>query len=226
MGVISAISTDTSSTTESTSSSSTLDKDDFLQLLVTKLTNQDPLDPLDDEAFTAELAQFSSLEQLQNISTALETSLQYDYLQMQTINNTMATSLIGKEVNATYDSVYLSSDNRPLIAYTLTDTAESVKVEIMDSDGTVVRTLYEEDVPAGNASVTWDGEDNNGNRLAAGSYTISISGTDADGNAITPSTYVEGIVDGIVYRDGSAYLQIEGLEIPLSAVTSISNSES
>lgn len=49
-----------------------LDRDAFLQLLIAQLGNQDPLKPMDDTAFIAELAQFSSLEQMQSINSKLE----------------------------------------------------------------------------------------------------------------------------------------------------------
>lgn len=47
-----------------------LGKDDFLQLLTTQLKYQDPLEPMSNENFVAQLAQFSSLEQMQNVSSA------------------------------------------------------------------------------------------------------------------------------------------------------------
>ena len=49
-----------------------LGKEAFLQLLVTQLQNQDPLDPQDNSSYIAELAQFSSLEQMTNVAKSLE----------------------------------------------------------------------------------------------------------------------------------------------------------
>jgi len=50
----------------------TLGKDDFLRLLVTQLQNQNPLNPLDQNQFLSQTAQFTALEELQNIGKALE----------------------------------------------------------------------------------------------------------------------------------------------------------
>lgn len=50
---------------------SELGKDSFLQLLTTQMQNQDPLNPSSDTEFIAQLAQFSSLEQMQNLNTAM-----------------------------------------------------------------------------------------------------------------------------------------------------------
>lgn len=55
------------------SQSNDLDKDAFLRLLVTQLQNQDPLSPMEDREFIAQMAQFSSLEQMQNLNKTLET---------------------------------------------------------------------------------------------------------------------------------------------------------
>ena len=48
-----------------------LGKDAFLQILITQLQNQDPTSPMDDKEFIAQMAQFSSLEQMQNMTKAI-----------------------------------------------------------------------------------------------------------------------------------------------------------
>jgi len=205
-----------------TGSAQSLGKDDFLELLVAKLTHQDPLNPMDDEAFIADLAQFSSLEQMSNINESLNESLDWDYLQMQTINNTMATSLIGKDVNASFDGVYLDDENMPRIGYTTTEFSDHVDITISDANGVVVRSITEQDVPAGSNSITWDGKDDSGDRLDSGYYQVEITAYDSEGNQLTSTTYTQGRVTGVIYREGSAYLQVGSLEIPLSDINSIS----
>jgi flagellar basal-body rod modification protein FlgD len=69
---------DPSSTSNSASNAITnaaggaMGKDQFVQLLVTQMQNQDPMDPMDGKDLAAQLAQFSSVEQLMNINTKLD----------------------------------------------------------------------------------------------------------------------------------------------------------
>jgi flagellar basal-body rod modification protein FlgD len=74
--------TPNSSTTSKSGSS--LGKDDFLKLLVTQLQSQDPMKPMDDKEFISQMAQFTSLEQMQNMNTSIQM--------------TQATAYIGKQV--------------------------------------------------------------------------------------------------------------------------------
>jgi flagellar basal-body rod modification protein FlgD len=53
-----------------------LDKNAFLNLLVTQLQNQDPLNPVEDKEFIAQMAQFSSLEQLQQLNQKFDSNLE------------------------------------------------------------------------------------------------------------------------------------------------------
>ncbi len=64
--------TETYNTAQTREIKTELDKDSFLRILVTQLTNQDPLEPLKDTEFIAQMAQFSELEQMMNISKQLD----------------------------------------------------------------------------------------------------------------------------------------------------------
>jgi flagellar basal-body rod modification protein FlgD len=61
----------TTTTTARKTGDSTLGKDDFLKILITQLQNQDPMQPMEDKDFIAQMAQFSSLEQMTNVATGL-----------------------------------------------------------------------------------------------------------------------------------------------------------
>lgn len=88
-----------SGTAVSNAVTKTLGKDDFLKLLVTELANQDPLQPMDNKDFIAQMAQFSSLEQMNNVATSvndLNTSMT-SYFQQGLLSQGAA--LIGKQVS-------------------------------------------------------------------------------------------------------------------------------
>lgn len=81
-----------------TAAGDVLGKDDFLKLLVTQLTYQDPLDPVGDQEFIAQLAQFSALEQMQNVSKGIERLTE---MQAWIGGLSQAASLIGRSVVVT-----------------------------------------------------------------------------------------------------------------------------
>jgi flagellar basal-body rod modification protein FlgD len=72
-----------------------LGKDQFLQLLITQLRYQDPISPVDDKEFIAQMAQFSSLEQMQNLNTNMSEMM---LAQQKLTSLGQATQMIGKSV--------------------------------------------------------------------------------------------------------------------------------
>ena len=84
----------TGSSSTATTKKNELGKDDFLKLMIAQLQNQDPLNPLKDNEFIAQMASFSSLEQMNNLNKTMESILKYQQLQ----SSSVAVSLIGKEI--------------------------------------------------------------------------------------------------------------------------------
>ncbi|UCZ51721.1 flagellar hook assembly protein FlgD [Bacillus shivajii] len=76
-----------------------LDKDAFLKILMTQLQNQDPMNPMEDKEFIAQMAQFSSLEQMTNMSEAMQKLVN----QQQHDQFVSHSELIGKNVEWEHD---------------------------------------------------------------------------------------------------------------------------
>lgn len=87
--------TDTTDKTDRKNEAEVLGKDDFLKLLITQLRHQDPLNPIEDKDFIAQLAQFSSLEQMQQLTTTMNSMMES---QQKLTALAQATSMIGKIV--------------------------------------------------------------------------------------------------------------------------------
>jgi len=218
---INAIGTDSTELPAATGSMKTLGKDDFLRLLVAKMEHQDPLDPMGDEDFIAQLAQFSSLEQMNNIADGIEKSNEFDFLQMQSINNTMAAGLIGKEVEASFQGIYVENGQPVKLNFTNTEFAPEMKFDILDESGTPVTSIWIDDVQTGPGSVDWDARDSIGNTVPDGYYTVQATGYAPNGSEFSPMLAMVGVVDSITYRDGGAFLRVDGTEIALGDVSTI-----
>ena len=206
-------------------SQNTLGKDEFLSLLVTQLANQDPLEPMDNDEYITQMATFSQLELLQNMNSNLEKSLNWSLLLSQTINNTMATSLLGRDVQVSTDSVVIDETGTSKIRYDLEKAADDVVIKISSTDGTLVRILREDGANSGAHEILWDGLDANGVQMPKGSYTIEVTATDGDENDVAARAYFTGQVDGVRYIEGQAYLSVDEVLIPLSEIMQVSVSE-
>lgn len=200
---ISAISTLTDNgTASSATKSKSLDKDAFLKLLTTQLQNQDPLNPTDSTEFTAQLAQFSSLEQLSNVNATLNTLKLYE----ASINNAQAVGFIGKDIIANGNSIEKKGGQPVSCDYELPAAAKSVVVTIYDATGNFVRDYQKTALAAGKQSLTWDGRDRNGNTVADGAYTFEVQALDPKGAKLNVTTFSKGTVTGVTFEDGITYL--------------------
>jgi flagellar hook assembly protein FlgD len=191
--------------TESEKTDDILGRNDFLTLLVAQLENQDPLNPMEGTDFSAQLAEFSQLEQLFNLNegiTALQTALEEG-------SEADLTSYIGKEIVGEIDSMSIAYGGVSDGFYTLPDGGE-VRVEIYDSEGSVVKVLYPGQQDAGSHTIEWDGTDSSGEQLDDGTYKYSVA-VDTGYGFETISTTITGEVEGIVYYGDQPLLVVDGV---------------
>jgi flagellar basal-body rod modification protein FlgD len=197
--------------------SDSLGKDDFLKLLMAQLANQDPTAPTDNQAFVAQLAQFSSLEAQQGTNTRLDTMITADTASTQTA----AVGYIGKVIDYQTSSLDLQAGLSATSQVSLAGPATSVKVSVLDASGTVVRTMQMAAAPAGALGITWDGNDDTGGRQPPGRYSVSVSATNSAGQSVDVSTQGNGEITGVEFDNGVPKLKVNGSLVQMSDITSI-----
>lgn len=203
--------------TDSASSGNDIGQDAFLQLLITQMRYQDPLSPMENEEFIAQLAQFSSLEQMQQLNSNFESMLAYN----QSEANSAATSLIGREVRAAGNEIQLGENGTESLGYFLSAPASAVEIQVKDGSGQTVRTLVANDLAAGSHHIEWDGRDAAGSRMPAGTYTFATEARTQSGDPVPVTNTVVGMVDGVTFQSGQALLLVEGREVPLSSILEV-----
>lgn len=160
-------------TSDANSMSETQDR--FLKLLVTQVRNQDPLNPMDQAEMTSQIAQINTVNGIEKLNTTMA-SLVGSY---QSAESMQAAAMIGKHVLVDGNGLELTSAGG-IGGYELTTAAEKLKVTIKDGNGLVVRTLEDSDLEAGPGNFFWDGKNDAGAAVAAGSYRFEIEATEAD----------------------------------------------
>lgn len=207
----------TTGTTGVAQAQQSLGKDDFLRLLVAQLNNQDPLQPMDNTEFVAQLAQFSSLEQLVNVSDGLA------MVQLAELSsgNVQAASLVGKEITAAGNGFTYSGTGEQDLSFDLAGLAETVTVRIVDEGGATVRTMELGRQDSGTVSFSWDGRTDAGVAAGPGQYSLEIEAHDSDGGSVEATTTLRGIATGIFFDQGYAELEVGGTRVRLGDVIAI-----
>ena len=202
---------------------SSLGKDDFLKLLVTQMKSQDPLNPMDDKEYVAQLAQFSSLEQLTNINTGV-TSMNTALGQQTQLS---AVGFIGKEVKSNGYKLSKEGTTVSALSYTLPNQAANVTMNVMDANGNIVRTVDMGAKAAGNQAFQWDGKNDSGVSVPDGLYAVGITATDASGNGMMVTSSVTGKVTGTSMTNGVFQLKLsDGRTVNFTDVQEVVNSNS
>ena len=179
---------------------------DFLKLFTTQLNNQDPTDPVKNEAFVAQLAQFSQLEATTNMSTTLS-----GYVASQAGQQiTSSASLIGAKVSVPDGPAQLTSGKPVEGVITLPTGADGVQFQVFDSKGILVNTQVLGAQTVGDLKWSWNGADDAGNALPDGVYSFKATAV-SQGKTTNPTVSTMATVIGVSQAaDKTVLLQILG----------------
>jgi flagellar basal-body rod modification protein FlgD len=197
------------------SAEAAMGKDAFLKLLVTQLENQDPLNPTDNTEFVAQLAQFSSLEGIQNLNTSLGGMKG----SMEALQQFGSASLIGKNAKVEASSFAYGGSPQKL-GFTISSDASSATLVIREPSGRAVKEIEMGPVKAGYSEVEWNGTNTGGLPATQGLYSFTVEARGADKKAIDSTTFIKGPVTGVSLGDKQA-IYIDGVEIARDLVTEI-----
>jgi flagellar basal-body rod modification protein FlgD len=212
----------------------TLGKDDFLNLLVTQLRYQDPMNPTDNQQMAAQMAQFSSLEVMNNVKTSIDamgTSIESMVSRQTDASNSMATgaatNLMGRTVNVKSVMGALPADGKGT-DWNVAATPGSI-LQVIDSNGKAIRNIELNGVnPDGTAilsanglgKVHWDGRKDTGEIAAAGNYRVEIK--DANLAQTTGYLWNQVKVDGLTFDDEGVLLSSKGQNFRMSDLLAVS----
>ncbi|QJD57682.1 flagellar hook assembly protein FlgD [Pseudomonas sp. gcc21] len=198
-----------------------LGKNEFMNLLVAQMNNQDPLSPQDNGEFIAQLAQFSTVEGIENMNTSMD-SLLSGYQSSQALQ---ASSLVGRSVIVPTMNAMVDTQEGVEGQLALTQRSDNVSVNVYDEKGSLVSTVNMGAKEAGMLDFKWDGKNGSGETLPAGKYKFeaqaSINGENKQLATLLPAN-VDSVSLGMG-KGGEMVLNLAGLgSIGLSEVLTIS----
>jgi flagellar basal-body rod modification protein FlgD len=203
---------------EAAQRTNSLGQEDFLKLLIAQLENQDPMEPAKDTEFVAQMATFSSLEQLITANDNLEGLA----LGQANLINSQALTLIGKEALVEAgDEISINQGTPEQLVYVLPRPAQSATITISDENGTPVRVLELESTPSGRVNLDWDGTDELGNLLPDGNYRIEVNAVDMEGEQMAIALFKSLPIDGINFGNGWITLVSGDQELPFDSILEI-----
>ncbi|MDH3640114.1 MAG: flagellar hook assembly protein FlgD, partial [Gammaproteobacteria bacterium] len=189
-------------------------------LRLAQLRNQDPMAPLENGEFLGQMAQFSTVEGIQDLGEAFN-----DLAGMLQSNRALqASSLVGRSVMVPGDTAELRPGEAIKGAVELPATATSVTVTILDSSGQTVRSFDLGAQTGGTASFSWDGLSNAGQPMPAGTYQVRVEAM-IDGEISAMPTSISSKVESVSLGQGGTQditLNVAGVgPVPLADVNEI-----
>ncbi|MFZ2889650.1 flagellar hook capping FlgD N-terminal domain-containing protein [Sulfuricurvum sp.] len=211
-----ASSTTTTAATSTVNPNSVLGKDDFLKLLLLELKYQDPTAPMDSEKILTQTSQLATLESTENTNKALETlaaslttSMQYSGI-----------SAIGKVADTGSNAVILEKGKKVDFELYYPDNVTTGKINILDKNGKILKTMDVGATDAGVAKYTWDGTNTAGSTVDAGIYYVESTYTKSD-NTTATTRIGRYPIESIKFDSGKTYAKLGSSYVDFSTIKEV-----
>ena len=149
-----------------------LGQQDFFQLMIAQIRNQDPTQPMDSEQYLAQLAQFSTVNGIQQLQSS------FDRLAgtLQSLNALQASSMVGRDVMIGSDRAYLEQGGPVEGSVELPGYTDNMVLSVLDGAGAEVARVPLGNHGAGVLDFSWDGTGHGGAALGDGLYQLRVEG--------------------------------------------------
>ncbi len=208
--------TSSAGTLSATNRTNSLGKDAFLKLLVAQLKNQDPQNPADSSQMAAQLAQFSSVEQLTNISKTLDSQSTSQATLIQQVAAGAASGNIGRVVTASSNLMQLDGSGKETLLVTGNGGPATLNVIDPRTGATITSRSMGSLVSGTNEIVVGQALKD----LPPGVYKVTVTSSDTN-NPATFTTAVRGVVTGVESTSDGLQYAVGRLLIPITSVTAI-----
>ncbi|MFE8069600.1 flagellar hook assembly protein FlgD [Marinobacteraceae bacterium S3BR75-40.1] len=195
-----------------------LGKNEFMDLMLAQMNNQNPLKPQDNGEFIAQLAQFSSLEEMQKLTQSVDTAMG----QFRSSQALQASAMVGQSVVVPSETAQLGADGKVSGMIDLAASTSNLQLSVLNGSGELVRQVNLGPHGGGQVPFEWDGKNESGNLMPPGQYSLKAEASYPDGTE-QMNTLISSNVDSVsLGKDGSVTLNLAGMgSVPLSEVRQI-----
>ena len=200
------------------SGSNELGQNEFMKLMIAQMENQNPLEPQDNGEFISQLAEFSSLEEMQKISGSVDSFSP----QFQSSQALQASAMVGRTVLVPASESPLDSNGSISGVVDLPKSTGSLNISVFNASGELVNQFNLGQQPAGTVPFVWDGTNSKGEQMPFDEYTIKAQAS-GSGESEQATTLLSAHVNSVsIAQGGGISLNLFGMgTIPLEQVREI-----
>lgn len=195
-----------------------LGKNEFLELMIAQLENQNPLEPQDNGAFISQLAEFSALEEMQQISSTVDSFSD----KFQSSQALQASAMVGRNVLVPGAESPMAVDGTISGMVDLPSGTSDLSVSILNGSGELVRRIDMGQQFAGSVPFKWDGMNEQGDVMPADVYTIKAESKTSTGSEQLDTLFASQVNSVSIAQSGAVTLNLAGLgRVPIESVREI-----